>query len=326
MSEVRVGFIGAGGIAGVHLERLSKVPQVRIVAICDAVEARAKERAGVYGAVAYTDHHRMLENEKLDAVWVCLPPYAHMDEVTLAAEKGIHVFIEKPIALTLETARSMQAAVEAAGVKSWVGYHMRQQFSVRRAKALLQAEGGPVALFEGKWWGGIAGGSEFWWRRKELSGGQVVEQATHVYDLARYLVGEVREVYGRLDTLVHRQEPNYTIEDVAVALLRFRNGALGVLTSTAAAQPGGGHVGARLVARNLQLTIEGSKAHVLKGRESLELQSTNDPYLDEDRKFIESILADRPTEVPIREGVKTLAVTLAVVQSAETRRVVKTPV
>ncbi|MEM2905320.1 MAG: Gfo/Idh/MocA family oxidoreductase [Candidatus Bathyarchaeia archaeon] len=326
MDKVKVGFIGAGGIAAVHLERLLKVPQARIVAICDVAEARAKERAGVYKAAAYTDHHEMLERERLDAVWVCLPPFAHTDEISLAAERSVHVFVEKPLALTLELARSMQASVESAGVKSWVGYHMRQYASVRRAKALLQAEGGPIALFEGNWWGGIAGGPEHWWRRKELSGGQVVEQATHIYDLARFLAGEVREVYGRLDTLVHKDEPNYTVEDVATALLRFRSGALGIITNTSAAQPGGGYVGAKLVAKNVQLTVEGPKVHVLRGQESIELQATSDPYLDEDRKFIQSILNDEPTEVPIREGVKTLAVTLSVVKSAETGKTVKVPV
>lgn len=319
-------MIGAGGIAGVHLERLSKIPQARIAAICDIVEARTKERAGVYKAAAYTDHHQMLEKERLDAVWVCLPPFAHMEEVTVAAEKGVHIFIEKPIALTLELAQSMQASIELAGVKSWVGYHMRQYLSVRRAKAVLQAEGGPIALFEGNWWGGIPGGPDFWWRRKDLSGGQVVEQATHIYDLARFLAGEVREVYGRLDTLVHKDEPNFTVEDVGIALLRFKNRALGVITNTSAAQPSGGYVGARLVAKNLQLTVEGSRARVLRGQESTEFQSTNDPYLDEDRKFVQAILADEPTEVPIREGVKTLALTLAVAKSAETGRAVKVPV
>ena len=320
-----VGFIGVGGMGGAHLDRVSKIPKAKIVAVCDIVADRAKERATAYRAAPYMDYREMIDRERLDAVWVCVPPFAHSDEVPLCAERGIHVFIEKPIALTMEVARRIQTSTEKAGIKTWVGYHLRQLLAVKRVKELLEREGGPIGMAAGYWWGGVAGGPEFWWRRRELSGGQVVEQTTHIFDLARFLVGDVERVYAELDTILNKDELNFTIEDVSVVTLRFKNKAVGVITGTSGAKPGGSYVGLKVLAKRMQVEVAGSTARVFKGQESMEVKSTNDPYHDEDLKFIEAILEDKPTEVPISEGVKSLEVSLAAVESSEKGKVVTLP-
>ena len=324
MSEVmKIGFIGAGGIARAHLRRLASIPEARVVAVCDLNEERAREAAATFNANVYTDYHEMVLKEKLDAVWVCIPPFAHSDEVSLCAENGIHVFIEKPIALTIEKAREMQHAAEKHGIKTWVGYHWRQKEVVRLVKKLLIEEGGQIGLLTGYWWGGVPGAP--WWRRKEMSGGQVVEQTTHIFDLARFLAGEVEKVYAEYNTLLNKDLENFNIEDVSVVTLRFRNGAVGVITSTSAAKKGGDLVGLRLVAKNLQAEIFGKNARILTGFKTMEVSSTEDPYLIEDHKFVKAVLEDLPCEVPISEGLKTLEVTLAAVKSAETGRPVMLP-
>lgn len=325
MNFVKVGFIGVGGIGGAHLDRISKIPKAKIVAVCDVVPERVKERAAAYRANPYTDYREMISKESLDAVWVCVPPFAHGDEVPLCAERGIHVFIEKPVALTMEVARRMQTSAEKAGIKTWVGYHFRQLLAVKRVKELLEKEGGLIGMAVGYWWGGVAGGPDFWWRRKELSGGQVIEQTTHIFDLARFLVGDVEKVYAELDTILNKDEPNFTIEDVSVVTLRFRNKAVGVITGTSGAKPGGGYVGLKVLAKRIQVEVTGSTARVFKGQESMEVRSTNDPYYDEDLKFIEAILEDKPTEVPISEGVKSLEISLAAVESSGKGKVITLP-
>src|ERR687889_130939 len=97
---VRVGFVGAGGIAGAHMNALEKVENAQIVAFADVDEARADRAAERFGAKAYTDYKEMFANEELQAVYVCVPPFAHTDAEILAAQRKLSVFVEKPVALT----------------------------------------------------------------------------------------------------------------------------------------------------------------------------------------------------------------------------------
>jgi len=322
----QIGFIGAGGMARAHMKRISGMPDVKIAAICDTVPEKAKETAAEYGAKPYTDFHEMLDEEQLNAVWVAIPPFAHTDEVSYAAERGVNLFLEKPLALTLEKAKEMQKAAEKHKVKTMIGYVWRQSRAIRRAKTLLEQEAGPIGLVAGYWWGGVPGGPEHWWRRKELSGGQVIEQTTHIFDLSRFLAGEVDRVYAEFATILNADKPNFTIEDVSVATLRFRSGAIGYITSSSGAKPDGRFVGLKLLARHLQLNVEGTrKVRVLRDEETLEFASTNDTVYDEDRKFIDAVVNDLPTEVPIAEGVKSLELSVAAVKSAETGKVMNLP-
>lgn len=323
ITDLRIGFIGCGGIALHHLNQLISLG-VKPVAFCDVDEARASSFAQrVGGGAIYTDYRDMFRKERLDAVWICIPPFAHKDEVTMAAEANINVFIEKPIALDIATAKSMVVSVRKYGIKSWVGYHWRQYDGIQRVRTVLMKEGGRIGLVEGYWWGWVPSTIGGWWIRRDMSGGQVVEQTTHIFDLARFLCGEVETVYTEMDTILHTDIPNFTIEDVGVFTLRFTNGAVGVISNTSAAQPTGGAVGLKVVAKNLQLEISSQSARIYRGMELTEIRHSVNPYLEEDRKFLKSIVENTDTEVPIEEGLKTLAVTLAAVESWRRKTPVK---
>ncbi|MEM0024752.1 MAG: Gfo/Idh/MocA family oxidoreductase [Thermofilaceae archaeon] len=324
--RVRVGFIGCGGIAQVHADRLVKMEDVELVAFSDAVPSRAQSFAERYGGRAYADYRQMLEREKLDAVFICIPPYAHTDQEILCAERGVHFFVEKPVALTLERAVEILRAVERAGVITLVGYTRRFLDSMRAARQLLREMGGDVILYEAWWIGGVAGGPDHWWRRRELSGGQLVEQSTHLVDLGRWLVGsEVEEVSAYFETRSLRDLPNFNIEAASAVIMRFKSGAIGSVTSTCAAQPAGMDVNFRLIARNLELIGSGGDVIVARGEERSVISATVDPYFEEDRHFIDCVKLGRETDVPYIEGVRTLEVTLAADKSAEEGRPVKLP-
>lgn len=265
----------------------------------------------------------MYNEMELDAVWICIPPFAHSNEVIEAANRGINVFIEKPIALTLELAKRMEKAVENAGVISWVGYHFRQSFSIRYAKSFLEREGGNLGLLLGRWWGGIVGGPGHWWWKKEKCGGQIIEQATHIYDLARFLAGDVDRVYAEVDKVMFTDLSDFTIEDVAAAILRFKNNAIGIITNTPGAKKNGHKVEMEVVSRHLQIYLKGTQKATVFGENGMfEIESYNNPYFDEDYKFIKAILSDGKSEVPISEGVKTLEVTLAALKASQDKKVV----
>src|SRR5438067_1988072 len=121
MKSVRIAFLGTGGIAGHHLKQLRDVEGTEIVALCDVAEERARERASEFGGAVYTDYRRMLERESPDALYVCVPPFAHEDAELIAARKGIHLFVEKPVALDVDWGASVAAVVRETGILSSAG-------------------------------------------------------------------------------------------------------------------------------------------------------------------------------------------------------------
>jgi len=325
VQKLRVGFIGCGGIAQAHAERLATYGDVELVAFSDVVVDRAKWFASRYGGRAYGSWREMLDRERLDAVFICIPPFAHEDEVMVAAEKGVHIYIEKPIALDLKLASEMVRAVERAGVKSQVGYQNRFSLGAEVAKRMIE-EGrvGDVGLVVGRYW--CRSIRRDWWIDRSKSGGQVVEQATHLYDLLRWLCGPVERVYAEMDRIFYRGEPGMTIEDVSAATLRFRSGAIGVVTATIGAVSHYWWFGWTIVGSSAMLESEepNSLRVYYSAAEPLRVEEYREVGRDTirlaQRDFIDAIKHDRETRTPIREGAETLKLTLAVVKSAEERR------
>jgi predicted dehydrogenase len=160
-------------------------------------------------------------------VYVCVPPFAHgvTENAVLAA--GLPLFVEKPLAATLETAEELGARVEAAGVITAVGHHWRYLNVVEHAQRVL--EGREIRLISGSWLDKVP--PVGWWPVRERSGGPVVEQAAHVLDLARLFAGEVADVFAMGDGRPP-PVPNADVDGVTTATLRFRNGALGTLSAS----------------------------------------------------------------------------------------------
>ncbi len=196
--------------------------RVSVVAVCDVVEERAVEAAEEEGARAFADYREMFDVAEMDAVYVCVPPFGHGEPEVLAAERGIALFVEKPVAVTMEAAREVESAIEEHGVISCVGFQDRHLDILGEVKSLIQ--GRPVGLALGYWMGGMPGVD--WWRRKEMSGGQSVEQTVHITDTARYLFGEVQSVYAAGRTGLMEEVEDYNIEDGSAATLIFENGTV----------------------------------------------------------------------------------------------------
>ena len=192
MDMVRIGFIGAGGIAGRHVSDLLRFEDVTIAAVADPVEERAQAQAARCNANAYTDYAAMLDRETLDAVYICVPPFAHGPLERAAVERRLPFFVEKPLACDWQTAVQIEQAVRACSLVTAVGYHWRYLDTVEEAQARLAAN--PAALVLGYWLDATP--PPAWWRKEQESGGQMVEQTTHIFDVARVLVGDVTTVYA----------------------------------------------------------------------------------------------------------------------------------
>src|SRR5215207_6845065 len=183
MPPLRIGVVGAGFVAGRHVQSLTSLPDVVVAAVCDPQLDRAAALCGT----AYPDVHQMLDREPLDAVYVCVPPYAHGEPERAALARGLPLFVEKPLDLDLSTAEEQAAEIDAAGVPTATGFHWRYYDTVERAAELLADR--PPRLVSASWLDRTPGSP--WWAVRDCSGGQLMEQATHLFDLCRLLAGAV---------------------------------------------------------------------------------------------------------------------------------------
>jgi predicted dehydrogenase len=226
---IRVGFIGTGNISRRHFTALAKLrDEAEVVAVCDLVEERARVAADPIGAHVYVSPHEMFAREALDAVYICVPPDAHVDQELTCAAKGIHFFVEKPLPLDILKAEQIAAASRAAGVVTAVGYHWRHFSQTRYLREQLKGDRVGMAL---GYFLNLLPGSP-WWRVKSRSGGQVVEQAIHIFDTARYLLGPVETVWGNYGLRALGDEPGYAQDDVYTVNLRFTSGVVGSFVTT----------------------------------------------------------------------------------------------
>ena len=310
---VNIGFVGTGGIANHHMRTIAQINKARMVAFCDIVAEKARDAASTYNGRAYTDCIEMYESEQLDAVYICLPPFAHEHQEIEAAKRGLPIFVEKPVAVKAAKAAEILAAIQESGVLSSVGYHWRYMDTTEKARARLGAQ--PIGFALGSWTGGMPGVS--WWRVREESGGQMVEQTTHIFDLARYFLGQVRTVHASVRTGLMEEVENYDVHDAAVTNLSFENGAIASITSACMLSTGG-QVGLDLFLKDQVLRLDGRTLTVedSAGKEVLDLG--NNPTLAEDMAFINAVESGDASQIrsDYADAVKTLELTLAATQSA----------
>jgi len=321
---VNIGFVGCGGIAMAHVKRLSQIQEAKMVAFHDVVLQKAEDSAKSAGANAYSDLHEMLNKEKLDAVYVCVPPFAHGFESEIA-ERGIHLFVEKPVALTMDLADKIQRAVSKAGVINSVGYMWRYLDTTALAKHILE-ENGPVGMAEGLYIDPYWFPPGHWWIDKEKSGGQVIEQSTHIFDLVRYLVGDVDRVYAEMDNRLLMDVEGFKTEDVSFVTLRFKNGAIGVVLSTCASRRTFTGTSLKIIAKNVVVEHGGHSGtlRIYWDREVRDVKPSVDSYLEEDKVFVNAVAEGDESAIksPYHDAVKTLEVTIAANEASKKNKVI----
>jgi predicted dehydrogenase len=328
MKPLRTAILGCGGFANRHANNLITLSEeIELSAFCDVHEGNAREFSEKYSqgkGIVFTDHRKMFEKADLDLVVICLPPFGHSDEVELAAQQGIHMLIEKPIALSSEHAWRMVEATEKAHIKTQVGFMFRFGAAIERLKELISSkEAGPVGLMSARYFCNSLHAP--WWRDRSKSGGQLVEQIIHMVDLMRYLMGDPVSVYSRQENLFHREVEDYTVEDVSATVFGFQSRAVGVIYATNGAIPGKWINDYRLVSQ--KLTAEFTNANNALFHFTAEspvrtdtISSEKNVHLAELQDLLAAIRTDGQTRTPLREGAKSLDMALAATQSAETHR------
>jgi myo-inositol 2-dehydrogenase/D-chiro-inositol 1-dehydrogenase len=314
----RIGFVGAGAVARRHAATLARLEAVEVAAVADVDERAAAAFAAATGARAHRDRRAMLDGEDLDAVYVCVPPFAHGAPEEDVVARGLALFVEKPPARDVETAERVAARIREAGVLTATGYHLRHLDVVAEARRRLA--GRPVGLVVASWLDTVP--PPAWWRRADRSGGQVVEQATHVLDLIRVLAGEVVEVDARGTTVDGGIDGD--VDDATAVLLRFASGAVGVLAATSLLQRKA-HAGVQVATPGLLLEVHEMGLVVDDGAGGrLERPAEPDSAkLAVDRAFVDAVRGTGdPAAIgaPYEEALRTHRLGCAVARSAAERR------
>ena len=355
---LKSGIIGTGKVAHLHALALQRNPDSDFTAVLGRTPSKVKAFASDYGVEAYTDLGTFLRESGVRVCTICTPHPAHIDSAVAAAEAGVHLLIEKPLASSLEHCDAMMEA--AVRGKSRIGVISQRRFfePVLRVKEAIESGkiGDPILgmvtmlgwrdqdYYDSDAWRGTWDGE---------GGGVLVNQAVHQLDLLLWFMGEVDELCGMWDNLNHS---GIEVEDTAVASIRFKSGALGhilvsnsfnpalfgkvsVLGSNGAmvgVQTDGGQMfipGMAAIEEpplNDYWTVPGEEKLLEKWREEDKerfsrinpMEHYHQLQIDE---FIEAVLADRDPCVTVREGRKAVELFTAIYRSGRDGKSVKFP-
>jgi UDP-N-acetyl-2-amino-2-deoxyglucuronate dehydrogenase len=237
---MRTAIVGCGKVAHLHAAALARLPESHFVAVCDADGGRARGFAERYGVRAFTDCAEMLRSAGVEALMVCTPHPLHAAPAIMAAEAGVQVLVEKPLAATVADCDAMIAAARRNGVALGVVSQRRFFEPVARMKQAIDAGklGTPVlgAVTMYSWRDEAYYRSDPWRGSWETEGGGVlINQSPHHLDLLLWMMGPVIEIVGRWANLNH---PYIEVEDTVVAVLRFASGGLGSIVVSVSQRPG----------------------------------------------------------------------------------------
>lgn len=297
MEKLRFGVIGLGGMAEGLAQRLQQFDDATVVAAADTNPDR-QAAANALQATFYSDYEQMLQQEELDAVVIGTPCGLHLEPTLAAVQAGLHIFLEKPMEISVERCDRMNHAASEAGVKLMVGQVLRLFPLFQKSLDILASGeiGKPKAMAVTRF--GYATVFHSGWRvKRELAGGMLLETNVHELDYMRTVLGEPQQVYARTLNLLGKME----YEDVAYLIVDFQNGGVGDLEASLSAAVGeyrvhiiceGGAIAHGGFGGTLRWARFGEEPTVITVEEAQ--REYPDPYTRELRSFVDWVLHDKP--------------------------------
>ncbi len=236
MPPVGFGIIGAGNIGPVHAAAINEVRSAKLVAVADVVQANAERLAKQYDAEAYDDHKAMLARPDIKAVSLCVPSGMRAEFIADCAKAGVHVLSEKPLDVTTKRIDKAVKAADDAGILLGCIFQNRFASGAQTIrKALDDGRFGKLVMGDAyiKWYRSQAYYDSGAWRGtwKLDGGGALMNQGIHQVDLLLWFLGDVKRVSARTGLVAHT---GIEVEDIAVAMLEFENGAIGTIEASTA--------------------------------------------------------------------------------------------
>lgn len=313
---MKVGFVGTGWFAKTHAKILGEMNGVDVTAFCGTnMEKAEKEARNWSNATGFTNMEEMLDRQKLDAVYICVPPHSHGAIEYALIERNIPFFVEKPLGMN-EVPNDIVRRIEEKGLITSVGYHWRYKDTTKRVLSLLHD--GQVGMALGYWMSSMP--MVPWWRDVNTSGGQFVEQTTHIVDLLRYLFGDVNEVYAAFNNQIMRSKvEGTTVPDVGSVTMKLKNGMISTISNTCILQ-NSSKVGLDIYTDEGVIELSNDLLRVVKGNRVEEYKEETNPYLTENQIFLDAVQTGDPSKIlsNYQDAIKTHKVTMAANDSAAT--------
>lgn len=345
----KLAIIGCGGIGEYHLNHILTFDDVEAAGFCDLDLERARafvDKAG--GGKAYTDFKKMYDEVNPDMVFICIPPSQHGEIEFETIRRSIPFFVEKPMALNMDLAREILAAIKEKDLITAVGFQCRYSNLVEPNVKYIREN--PVLFLECQRMGGIPGTE--WWIKKDLSGGQIVEQTIHQFDIIRYVFDEPVEVFTMATRGFIKDIEGYDTDDLTTTVVRFKSGALGAISTGCYALSGNVSDGKIMFSsRNSRAELkilnelkfygygaevekeEGEEGFVIKGDGGFTstgdarfaIKQEGNAGLLCDRTFVDAVITGDKTKIrsPYGDAMKTLEFVLACNESIDTKKAVK---
>jgi len=339
MEKFGVGIIGTGWVSGEHIKAFQKNPRTEVVGICSRdrtrAEAQAREMA-LPNCRAYTSLDEMLKDERIRIVSICTPHHLHAEQGVQCAEAGKHLLIEKPIAITLESLRQLQAAVEQARVKTVVSFVLRWNPLFENIKAML-ADGmiGHIFYAEVDYLHGIGPWyQQYEWNiKKSIGASSLLTAGCHAVDGLRWFVGQEAVEVSAYANFSQHNPLRYEYEPNSVTILKFADGTIGkVATSIECVMPYSFKIellGDQGTIRNNQIYTKRWPGQTSWAAVPTVLPDSGDvthhPFVGEVNHLVDCIVADKESHVNVADAVKTHEICLASEVSAAEGRPVRLP-
>ncbi len=331
MEKLKLGIIGAGRIGQVHAKSITyHIPNAEVIAVSDIYVESAKKLAEEMSIPNYyQDYHEILNDPAVDAVLICSSTDTHAQIACEAAAAGKHIFCEKPVDLTVSKIKQVIEAVDKAGVKLQIGFNRRYDHNFAEVKRL--ADEGRIGKIET---------IKITSRDPEppaiayvkVSGGIFLDMTVHDFDMARFIGGEVEEVYANATVLVDDEIGKAGDVDTALVSLKFKSGAIGVIDNCRQAAYG----------YDQRLEVFGSKAQASAANDTptnvsiidansnqsdkpmyFFLERYMQAYTNEMAEFIDCVVNDKPIRTTAADGLEALRLGLAAKKSVAEHRPVK---
>lgn len=314
--SLRIGFIGSG-FAAKHIEALKEIPEAHVVAISSRNESKARELIQDQAITYYSfdNYKAMLKKERLDAVYICLPPHLHGELELVCSEHVKGLLIEKPIALNLDLAHQLNEQFKKANNIVSVGYMNRYRKNILQAKEYFSKN--PAILIRGGWCDLLP--PPYWWRQRNMSGGQLTEQCTHILDSIRFIAGEFEEVQAYSTKGFIDDTEDFNVDDAMIMNFKLKNGTIGsIQTSCFSRDHGGGSMGIYMDFSSREKTYRFSEhqmnLNIQHSFENIEkLNSEENALLLENQAFLNALKNGHETGIlsTYSDSIKSLKIGLA---------------
>ena len=323
---IKLGIVGLGTIASRHLDSLSKIGRTELTAICDVDKQKTAAVQKKFGGKVYFDFNKMFAEQPLDAVLICTPPTVRCEPIAGAARRNIAIFCEKPPAFDLITAKKIEEALKRSKVLNSVGFMWRYNRITDRAKQLIQ--GHTISLMRSVFLCDVISNPSIpdWFSLKERSGGPLLDQAIHLLDVSRYLLGDILSVHTFGNNLVVSKSEKVTIEDSHSLNLQFTSGVVG---NHLHSWSYGGAAIARieLYGQKFCLVLDYFANSIYGKVENVEINERmdDDPYITELERFLDAVEQKEQSILrsSYKDAVKTLTVGITANKSFQTEKIEK---